>query len=708
MLSFISCQKEIKNAPATPNNVVIAENQRLASFITKQTQATWLSGQVLDELTRPVSGATVTCGGHSTTTDSKGFFNFVSLLTVNKDYALIKVTKQGFVEGFRTFTPSRDKISYHTEKIILQTAGATVVVPSTGGSITIDNIKLTFPVNSVVKENGSSYSGNISIHARYIDPSASLFPFMIPGMLAGLNDAGTINALQSLGMANVKLSDASGNPLEIAPGQTVKMELPAPANSPSSIPLWHFNEAYGIWIQQGNAIKQGNIYIAEVSHFSIWNLDFEFNSYELKVKFQMTDGTPIPGMNVVANVMGGFTYPAQIFTTDNNGEAILINCPSNRNMLFMNMFGCDTISYAVAPVTQNRTETITINNSNARFYRLSGTLLTCGNQPVLNKPFQVFMSNANSYVFLTGISDAQGKFVIGTVSPLCLAPNFNAVTSSYINSKYYFSTTTTITPGLNIYNPILCDSSGNGGQPFNDTDIVFIPDPVMQFSVRLRINKPTGNIIYADVKNITSLDLGFQPVQSIIGIQYFTSLDSFGLWKTQVTDITPLQNNTNISLLDLRETGLSNINPLQNLTNLKTLLLNQNNITDIRALNNKPLLRNLYLSRNRVQDLAPLQNITTLTRLYLDSNQVTSVASLQNLANLTELDISRNQINDIAGLRNLSSLRWLWAQYNQVITIQFLINNLPNLTLFGIITGNTVPVSERDAFRATHPSCNLF
>ncbi|MEI9809360.1 MAG: hypothetical protein WDO16_16645 [Bacteroidota bacterium] len=68
-------------------------------------------------------------------------------------------------------------------------------------------------------------------------------------------------------MASVELYDEAGNKLQVAPGKTVSMEMPAPAGSNNEIPLWHFNETYGLWIQAGIATKNGNVFVAEVNHF---------------------------------------------------------------------------------------------------------------------------------------------------------------------------------------------------------------------------------------------------------------------------------------------------------------------------------------------------------------------------------------------------------------------------------------------------------
>ena len=167
--------------------------------------------------------------------------------------------------------------------------------------------------------------------------------------------------------------------------------MPAPANGPSSIPLWHFNETYGIWVQQGIATKKGTIYEAEVNHFSTWNLDMEINAVELIVKFNFRMALLFPGLNVTASSFGGlFTYPSCSFITDNLGQATLIGIAYNRSILFEIMLGCDTLIRTITPVTQNRTEIITVNGADVRSYNLSERFMAVTISPYITIPSRFF------------------------------------------------------------------------------------------------------------------------------------------------------------------------------------------------------------------------------------------------------------------------------------------------------------------------------
>src|SRR4030095_7506899 len=227
---LFSCQKEVDIDLNTPpvvveDDMIAKENSRLSAVVTNQKTNIFLNGVVIDEQNQPLAQVTVTCGTVSTLTDDKGFFYFKDELSVNKEYALIKVHKDGFMTGYRTFTPNINKVSYHQEKIMLQKQNTSGVVNNSGATIVIDKLRFSFPTEEVVKAYGSTYSGDIHVNVRYIDPRSPAFPLMVPGALVGLNDAGELNGLQSFGMAVVGLKDAAGNTLKIAPGKKVVMEM---------------------------------------------------------------------------------------------------------------------------------------------------------------------------------------------------------------------------------------------------------------------------------------------------------------------------------------------------------------------------------------------------------------------------------------------------------------------------------------------------
>src|SRR6185436_17239991 len=228
-------------------------------------------------------------------------------------------------------------------------------------------------------------------------------------------------------MATVELKDASGNLLQIAPGKTVTMKLPAPANGPATIPLWHFNEKYGIWIKAGTATKSGDQYIAEVNHFSTWNLDLEMNSFRLEIQFNDPSGNALAGLHGEAYTEG--INKIRSLFTDNDGKVILINCPSSTPLTIKTFFQCDTVVTSLDVVTASRSEIITVPpGPGSKSFTIEGKISGCDNALLANQPFKIAVQGDGNSFGLPGVADANGNYAV--TGMLCNNSN-SAITVSH-------------------------------------------------------------------------------------------------------------------------------------------------------------------------------------------------------------------------------------------------------------------------------------
>ena len=803
-----------------PSDIITTENNRLSAAITGQTTTAFVSGTIMDETGKALGGVTVTCGNTTVTTNDKGYFQFAGPVAMNKDYAVVVAALSGYFKGFKTFTPNPSgKANHYFEFKLLKTGTAKTVLEN-GGTIELDNkISLTFPESAVVTSSGTAYTGQYNVAARYIDPSATNFSDIMPGLLTGLNDQNQLRALQSFGMATVELKDASGNLLQISPGKTVTMKLPAPVNGPATIPLWHFNEKYGIWIKAGTATKSGDQYTAEVNHFSTWNLDIEFNSFMLEIQFNDPSGNALAGLHGQVYTEG--VNKIRSFFTDNDGKVILINCPSSKPLTIKTFFQCDTVATSVDPVTASRTEIITIPfGPGLKSYTIGGKLSGCDNAVLANQPFKLAIRGDGSSLGLPGVTDANGNY---TVTSMLCSNNNSAITVqaiAFVDGEFRYAPAANITSTTGNYNAQLCDTSASVEDDFQ---IVF-PDPALDSLIRETINKPFGPIFYKDIKNIDSL-VAFDAVNDLSGIQFCSSLRVFtvygginladiGLLKNllnlqrlyineagsgRITDITPLQNLTQLWDLGLRCPKLSDISPLQNLVRLQWLGLTSNSLSNISALSNFNQLTWLQLTGEAIDDLSPLANLTKLKHLginsrilttsdldvlknftvledlvisnttisdfsvvkqlpallylHLDWNRISDVSQFATLTNLVSLSLPANMISDISSLQALTKIKWLklsnnqisdisalrymplaqsvmlehnkisdvlpfafmkelevlWLTNNKIFSIDPLINGAPKLKslLMSQQENGPIPQSQRDAFKTSHPACQV-
>lgn len=269
-----------------------------------------------------------------------------------------------------------------------------------------------------------------------------------------------------------------------------------------------------------------------------------------------------------------------------------------------------------------------------------------------------------------------------------------------------------------------------------DSEIVHIPDKILEESIRTGIYKYDGEITVNDMQKLVSLNTYSDfSINDLTGLEYAENLKRISISQSNITDISQLESLTNLQSIDITANGISDITPLKNLTSLEYISISGNNnlIPDIDALNDLVKLESLYLSgdKNRIYDISPLKNLTNLKVLYirgnnnkisdishltslkglerlylfgkenniinvsalgslinlevleLDGNKIDSIMSLGNLTNLKELSLAGNQISDISSLGNLIHLEQLSLADNKITDISALIE-LKNLRRLSI------------------------
>lgn len=379
-----------------------------------------VNGIVLDENNVPLSGAFVTSGSATTTTNTNGIFIFQNI-SLSKENGSVTVLKAGFFKSIRSFKTTAGKNNSVRIQMMQKTLSGTV--NSTAGGIINSNggAMITFPANAFVTSTGATYTGTVRVFSRWIDPSAANLPFVIPGDLRGLSTNGAEKILETYGMVGAELADASGNILRIATGKTATISFPITANSngtaPASIALWHFDDASARWKENGTAIKTGNIYTAQVDKFSFWNVDVP-NDF-IKLDFTLINAitnSPFVSTNTrirkIINGTYGFCY------TNNTGFASLA-VPKNEALVLevVATTVCGTIFFTqnIGPFSVN-TSLGNINvslPSSQQIINFSGTIVNCGLSPI-NNGYISFYGNGGSNAFVS--TNATGSFSFSIIN----------------------------------------------------------------------------------------------------------------------------------------------------------------------------------------------------------------------------------------------------------------------------------------------------
>lgn len=204
---------------------------------------------------------------------------------------------------------------------------------------------------------------------------------------------------------------------------------------------------------------------------------------------------------------------------------------------------------------------------------------------------------------------------------------------------------------------------------------VTFQDANFETLIREAINKPTEDILTADMLTIIKLDGEDREISNIAGIEHCTNLDTLHLLVNMIDDISPLTALTSLIYLDLDENQISDISHLNDLTMLTKLWLSDNQIIDISPLSSLANLQTLHLDFNQIININALSGLSKLDHLSLWDNQITDISYLIDLASITYLDLEDNQISDISALSNLENIRLLFLSDNQISDIYPLTQN---------------------------------
>lgn len=151
-----------------------------------------------------------------------------------------------------------------------------------------------------------------------------------------------------------------------------------------------------------------------------------------------------------------------------------------------------------------------------------------------------------------------------------------------------------------------------------------------------------GVLTEEEISDVTSIDVMYKGIQSLKGIEFFTSLTDLNCYTNQLTAL-DLSNNTALTTLYCTTNQLTTLD-VSKCINLTHLECNGNQLTELDVSNNTAL-NELHCSGNKLTKLDVSKNIE-LTNLNCHENQ------------LTELDVSKN-----------STLKRIWCSENLLTSL---------------------------------------
>lgn len=373
-----------------------------------------ITGFIINEANEPVSGAQVRIGNAIYTTDEYGYFYFINASTPVKA-TLISVTKFGYFDGHRTIIPI--KFEDNQVRIKLLSKGIPIVFNATdGGNLVLEGgVKITFPENAIVyKGTTTLYTGKVTMHHKYIDPTRDDLDEVVPGSLRGVNNGGGDVLLKTFGMEVIELYDDMDQALQLADNSSATITMPVPSallnEAAQTIPLWSLNTENGMWIEEGAATLKNGKYVSEIPHFSYWNWDKPVEGIIVEGIVHNQNGVPVAGVLVEGTgsvpVYGKFKFSS--FT--NSKGAYKIKLPTNTNVtLTLDLDQCIGNMYSKSIQTSSTNMDVGLqifNISNSTLFQC--VLKDCNSKILKGSALELILGN-RTYSF---VSDAFGQIKV--------------------------------------------------------------------------------------------------------------------------------------------------------------------------------------------------------------------------------------------------------------------------------------------------------
>lgn len=252
-----------------------------------------VEGRLLSLDGEPLGQTVVSADGIETVTDAEGRFSFQAL---GLGRTLITAAPAGFsqahvpVDVIGEATQTRDLVVLPVRTQTLDPAALIAGLRVTGDQ----GLGLTFaPGTRFVTAMGQQAVGPLTLHTATFASRDRIVA--APGGLEATTPDGVV-PLESFGMASVEVLDAEGRIVQ--PNRFVGVEFPmAPTTAfedGESVPLWHYDEDAGYWVQEGEAARRGDVFVATVPHFSVWNIDVPYDTTCIDVEIGTPGGEPVP------------------------------------------------------------------------------------------------------------------------------------------------------------------------------------------------------------------------------------------------------------------------------------------------------------------------------------------------------------------------------------------------------------------------------
>lgn len=638
-------------------------------------------GRAVDETGKQLKDVQITIGNKTVITDHNGVF-VLNDASVYEKFAYVKANKEGFIAGSRTLVPT--SMGNNDIQITLLKKNIVGTISSGESSeVSMPNGSAVSFGGDFVDDSGNPYSGQVEVSMHYLEPNKGTTFLQMPGMLFGQREDGSVSAMETYGMLAVNLFSPSGEELNISEDSLATLSFPISTttlNKETEIPLWYFDEVTGYWKEQGIAIKEGNKYIAKVSHFTWWNCDYPLGA--IKGCIRLLEANDKVLSNYYLEVIRSNNQ--KIFTgyVNNEGE----ECgyfPKDEEFVIKVYDKCskdnpDVIyEKKVGPFVSETNIDITVPLAgDAIITKLKATLNDCNNNPITKGYVAIFQDeadfNSNNIIVVNIIDGQLDHDIVGCegVNYKMLITDFNSIKQSDVIDIELKPTTTNlgivsvcITPPERIYPRSITlhtqeqverfgllgyteihgylDIKPNNNDPDVIKDLFFLNSiQVVQGDLKILLDNSLTSLSGLDNINTIGGDLVVQQNESL------TSISSLNKLTTVKGDLIIAYNR-----------ALKNLSGFENLETIEGDLNIWNNTLESISSFNKLITIGGNLSISGSNSLRTFLGFNNLVSVGQDLS-ITSHNSLINLSGINSLVAVGGDliIRDNKALQNISSL----------------------------------------------------
>lgn len=273
-----------------------------------------LSGKLTDENGSAISNATIKEGSKTINVKDDGTFQ-ISGLSNKADYKL-EASAQGYFIAFKNIDLSDN--ADHSVTITMLSKTTLGTIDANGGTAGTTGLRVV-ATNSVFKKaDGSTYTGPVTVSARYVQKDNTTLPNVMPGGdFKATDENGKDGGMRTYGFVATEFTNADNDIVTPTAGVKVAVTVPAGTNDPvtDGAQCWGYDNITGKWKKTGEITKDGPEYFFPCTTL-YQNMDAFIQTGTIQGKVVCSGGKP--AKYVVITVTNRFNK--YITETNSNGD----------------------------------------------------------------------------------------------------------------------------------------------------------------------------------------------------------------------------------------------------------------------------------------------------------------------------------------------------------------------------------------------------